>query len=184
MPGIMVFMAQNVPEGRLFALDSQTLISIGIQLINAIILAVALSFILYKPTKEFMQKRAERIKTSLDNADRAMARANELIVEYNMKLEQIDSERAEILEAARLKAAEQSREILEQAKREAEEIRRHAKESLEKDRKLLEEQTRLYVIELASVMAEKYIARKIDDEAQDRLFEEAVAQLEEAQWLH
>ena len=33
-------------------------------------------------------------------------------------------------------------------------------------------------------MAEKYIAQTIDDQIQDKLFAEALAQLEEAQWLH
>lgn len=181
---VIIFMAQAVPEGRLFALDSQMLISIGIQLINAIILAVALSLILYKPVKEFMLKRTEAIKAKIDNADKAMAKANELVTEYNKKLEQIDKERMEILEDARLKATEESKEILEQAKREAEEIRKRSLDSIEKDKIRLQEETRLYVIELASIMAEKYIAKSIDDETQDKLFEEAVAKLEEAQWLH
>ena len=51
--------AQAASAGRVFALDSQTLIGIAIQLINAVILAVVLGFMLYNPVKDFMRKRKQ-----------------------------------------------------------------------------------------------------------------------------
>src|SRR5690554_160094 len=104
---MIVFSAQAVPEGRVFGLDLQTLIGIGIQLLNGIILAVALGFILYKPVKEFMQRRTDRIRNNINEAKAAMTKANELIAEYDRKIKEIDKERLAILEAARLKAAEE-----------------------------------------------------------------------------
>lgn len=182
MHRINVLLAQTVPEGRVFGLDSQTLVSIGIQILNGIILAVALTYILYKPVKEFMQKRTERIKSSMDDANATMAKANELIAEYERKLKEIDEERQDILEAARLKAADESKAILEEAKREANDIQKRSFESIEEYKKRLNEETRLHIIELASLMARKYITENMDDETQDKLFAEALAQLEEAQW--
>jgi len=175
-------LAQIVPEGRVFGLDLQTLISIGIQLLNGMILAAALSFILYKPVKEFMRKRTERIQSKMDDADATMDKANELIAEYDRKLTEIDKERMVILEAARLKAADQRKTILEEAKREADELRKRSVASIAEDRERLKEEARFYIIELASLMANKYIRQNIDDKTQDKLFEEAVAQLEGAQW--
>lgn len=182
MHRMIVFLAQAVPEGRVFGLDLQTLISIGIQLLNGIILAVALSFILYKPVKEFMRKRTERIQRKMDDADATMVKANELIAEYDTKIKNIDKERMEILEAARLEAADASRIILEEAKREAHEIKKRSLENIEEEKKRLKEETRLYILELASLMAQKYITENIDDEIQDKLIEETIAQLEGAQW--
>lgn len=182
MHRMILFLAQVVPEGRVFALDLQTLIGMGIQLLNGIILAVALGFILYKPVKEFMRKRTDRIQSKMDEANAAMAKANELIAEYNKKLKEIDKERIEILEAARLKAAEERKIVLEEARSEAREIKKRSLESVEEDKKRLKEETRLYIIELSSRIAEKYITQKIDNEAQNKLFEEALAQLEEVQW--
>lgn len=178
----MIVLSQAIPNGRVFGLDLQTLISIGIQLLNGIILAVALGFILYKPVKEFMRKRTERIKSKMDDADTTMAKANELIAQYNKKLQDIDKERAEILEAARLKAADESKIILDEAKREAYELKKRSLDSVAEEKERLKEETRLYIIELASLMAQKYIAEHIDDETQDKLFEEVIAQLEDAQW--
>jgi F-type H+-transporting ATPase subunit b len=180
----ILFLTQAVPEGRVFGLDAQTLISIGIQLFNAIILAAALSFILYKPVKEFLQKRTERIQRKIDDAEETMAKANELIAEYDAKIKDIDKERMEILEVARLEAADERKKILEEAKQEAFEIKRRLMESISEDKKRLKEETRLHIIEIASLMAQKYIAQNIDDETQNKLFEEALAELEDAQWLN
>lgn len=182
MQNMILYLAQNSQEGRVFGLDQQTLISMLIQLLNGVILAVALGFILYKPLKEFMQKRTDRIQGKIDNAEATMAKAKELIAEYNEKLSQIDITSQEVIEEARLKAADESRVIIETAKQEAQEIRARTLESIEDDKRRLKEEARLYIIELAFLIAQKYVAQSIDDETQERLFEEAVAELEEAQW--
>ena len=182
MLNLFVLSAQAVPEGRVFGLDMQTLIGIGIQLLNAIILAVALGFILYKPVKEFMQKRTDRIQSKMDKADATMAQAKALIAEYDRKIKNIDQERIELLEAARQQAVEESKVILEEARKEALALIQRSIERIAEDKKRLQEETRLYIIELASMIAEKYIAQNMDDETQDKLFTEALAQLEEAQW--
>lgn len=178
----IVFLSQAVPEGRVFGLDMQTLMGIGIQLLNGIILAVALGFILYKPVKEFMRKRTEGIQSKIDDTDAMMTKAQELIAEYDIKIKDIDKERIAILEAARFEAADESKIILEEAKKEANEIRKRSLDSVSADEKRLKEETRLYIIELASLMAEKYITQNIDNEMQDKIFEEALAQMEDAQW--
>ena len=182
MQSILLFVAQAAPEGRVFGLDTQTLISVGIQLLNGIILAVALSKILYKSAKEFMQKRTERIKSKLDNADEIMAKANKLIAEYEQKLREVDKERLAILESARNKATEESKKILDEASKEAYEIRKRSLEAIEEDKKRLKEEARLQIIELATFIAEKYIKQKIDEETQNMLFEEAIKKLEDSLW--
>lgn len=179
---ITALLAQAVPEGRVFGLDSQTLTGTVIQLLNAIILAVVLTFILYKPVKQFLQNRTDKIKGKMDEADSAMEKANQLIAEYEYKLKEIDIEGNKIIEEARKKAAEESKAIIEGARIEAQEIKRRTQESINEERRRFKEESRLYIIELASAMAEKIISKTIDDETQDRLFEEALAQLEYAPW--
>src|SRR5699024_5648272 len=136
---------------------AQTLTDIGIQLLNGIILALALAFILYKPVKEFMQKRTERIQTKIDDSDEAMAKADELIAEYDLKIKDIDKERIEILENARLKANDETQTVLEEARQEANKMKERSLKSVEAEKKRLKEESRLYIIEIASLMAEKHI---------------------------
>lgn len=178
----VLLMAQAVPEGRVFGLDAQTFNSAVIQLINAVILAAALGFLLYKPLKNFLHKRTERIQSQIDEADADMAEAKRLIAEYEKKLTDIEKERKEILEDARLKAADERKIILEEAGQEADEIRKRASERVLAEQEHIQEETRLYIIEIASLMAEKYITQTIDPKTQDRLFEETLAQMEDVQW--
>lgn len=179
----VTLLAQTVPEGRVFALDGQTLISIGIQLLNGIILAVVLGFILYKPLKNMMQKRTEKIQGQIDDADAKLVEGNELVAEYNKKLNDIEKERIEILEDARLKANEEKNVILEEARQGAEEIKKRSSEEMLANQKHIQEETRNYIIELSSLIAEKYITQTIDPEIQDKIFEETLAKMEDAKWL-
>lgn len=178
----LIFLAQTVPEGRVFGLDSQTVISIGIQLFNAILLAVVLGYLLYKPVKEFMQNRTNRIQSQLDDAEATMEKANQLIAQYNAKLKDIEKERAEILNAARWDASENSKVIIEEAKREAEAIIKRARERVAADQQRLKEETRRHIIELAALIAEKYITANIGEQEQNQIFEETLAQMEEIRW--
>lgn len=179
----VMLLSATVPDGRVFALDTQTLISIGLQLLNGIILAVALGFILYKPLKNFMQKRTERIQNQIDDTDAKLAEAKELAAEYDRKINDIEKERIKILEEARLMADEEKKIILEEARQEATEIKERSSERMLADQKRLQEETRIYIIELSSLIAEKYITQTIVPEIQDRIFEETLAKMEDAKWL-
>jgi len=180
---IGISLLQAVPAGRVFGLDQQTLISIGIQLLNAVILAAALSFILYKPLRAFLQKRADRIKAQLGRAENDQNRAGELKAQYEKKLEDIELERTAIIESAHHVAAEQSRQIIEKAKYGATAAMERAAADIKLERERAGEAIRLEMIEIATAMAEKFVAHSMDAETQNRLFAETVAELEDAQWL-
>lgn len=178
-----VALIQNaVPDGRMFALDTQTLISIGIQLLNFCILAVILGFILYKPVQKYMNKRTERISRQIGDAQNKTARAEELKAEYEAKLTEIAAERAAALESARLEAAERSRQVLDAARSEAAAIRQRAEESVLAEEERLKKEAWQYIVEISSLMAEKLVRKTIDSETHERLFAEAMAELEETPW--
>lgn len=180
---MIVILSQSVPEGRLFALDQQTLFGVGIQVLNGIILAVALGFILYKPVKKFLQERTESIQGKIENSESTMARAKELIAEYESKAKNIDKEYEKVLAEARIKASEERKIIIEEANQEAERIKKRSEDIIEAERERIKLETRPYIIEMATLMAQNYIAQKIDEKEQEKLFDDALAQLEEAQWL-
>ncbi len=182
MQSEIMLLAQTLPEGRVFGLDSQTAISIGIQLLNGIILAVALGFILYKPVKEFMRKRSEGIQQRINDTDAAMIKAQGLISEYELKIKEIEKERTEILEIARLKSIDEGKLILEDARREASEIKKRSLDRVLSDKKRLQEETRFHIIELASLIAKKYITLSMDNETQNKIFEDTLAQMEVTPW--
>lgn len=182
MNNLIILSAQTVPEGRVFGLDSQTLIQIGFQLFNGILLAVLLTFILYKPVKDFLDKRTERIRTNRQEAEDMMAEATVLIAEYEAKLKDVEAEKIQILETARAEASKQSKEMLDEAALEADKLKQQAIDKVNADKKRLHEESRLHIIELSSVIAEKYLAENLDEKAQKDYFDAMITQLEESAW--
>jgi F-type H+-transporting ATPase subunit b len=180
--GIIIRLAQAGADERVFALDQQTLIQIGIQILNGIILAVALGLILYNPVRKYMANRTNSIQTKIDNSETMMTKAQELIAEYEFKLANIDKEYEKVLEDGRMKAAAEEKIIIEEARQEAERIKKDALESGSIERERVRLETRPYIIELATLMAEKYLTDSIDKEAQEKLYDEVLSELEDARW--
>lgn len=171
-----------IPDGRVFGLDQQTLISIGIQLINAALLAGVLAFVLYKPVREFLRKRTERISAQIARAEEERIKAGELKAQYEQTLACIEQERDAVLEEAHQLAAEQTSRLLSTAEKEAAAAMERALADIRAERESAREEMRLEIIAVASAMAEKFVIQAMDAETQDRLFTEAVAELEGAAW--
>jgi F-type H+-transporting ATPase subunit b len=177
-----VFILSAANQGRLFGLDMQTVIQTVIALINAAFLAYLLSKILYKPVQNFLRLRAEKIEDQLKSAKEGMEKASAIKEQYEESLKCIEDERIDILENARKVAAEQSKDTINDAKKEADSIRARASIDIKNEQEQVKEQLRLYIIEVASAMAEKLVACTIDKETQDRLFDETLKELEETAW--
>lgn len=180
----MVTVLAALPEGRPFALDQQMLFSIIIQLFNACVLAGVMSYFLYKPVHTFMQERSERIKARLQQAEQGANEAEEMKNLYTAKLEEIEQERLEILEAARAMAAERTRQMLDDCKEDINNMRRNAEAELKREREKVNEDISHYILEVALGMARKFVTVSIDGAAQERIFTETVAELEKSSWIH
>jgi len=172
----------GLPEGRVFGLDQQTLISTLIQLFNACVLAVVLGFLLYKPVRNFLRTRSDKISGQIKDARAKMAEAEKVKAEYEQKLQDIDGERAKILEAAKAEAAESGKLIISQAKSEAASIKQRAEESALSEKERLKQDTKRHIIEVSSLMASKMVAQAMDSKEQDKLFENVISELEDATW--
>ena len=171
-----------VPEGRVFGLDAGMLTSTIMQVVNAVVLFVLLFFILYKPVRSALEKRAEKIKSQLEQAEQDMNQAETLKAQYTENLSHIEDERLEILDTAQKNAAQKGRDIVEEAKSEADTVKKQAQQDILHQQEQARESLKLHVIELSSAMASKIVSHVIDREAQDRLFDEALRELEDAAW--
>jgi ATP synthase F0 subunit b len=94
------------------------------QIINFFIILFILQKLLYKPVLEAMRKRQERIQESQKEADEKMENANGLIDQYDGKIKDIQKEKRQIFENARIEASDKKEELLEGYKIEAENKRR------------------------------------------------------------
>jgi len=164
---------------RVFGLDQQTLISIAIQLFNVSILAAALSFLLYKPVRRFLQQRIDSIRAQVERVQDDQAMADKLRGYYEQELDGIDQQRLQVLDEAHRLAAEKRELMLAEAKKEAAAIRAKAHADIEAERERVSEEIRLHIIEVATAMAGKFVENSIDEQSHIRLFNETLADLED-----
>ena len=172
----------DLPPGRVFGLDVQTFISVLAHLINISLLAFVLTKVLYKPVRDYMAKRAERIRGQLERARAENEKADEYKAQYEALLKQLEGEREAILEAARKKASETGRAIIAEARAEADALREKAAASIAAERERAREGMRLAIVDVSAVMAERLLARSVSEDDRERMLGEAMAELEAMEW--
>ena len=170
------------PAERVFGLDSQTVMHIITQGINVSILTVLLVYLLYKPTQNFLRRRAEKIKAQIDQAQVDMTAADSLRSQYKQSVENIEQERVEILETAHRASEDRRRKILAEGKEQAEQIHAQAMLDIAREQERAQATLKEHVIDLSSVMASKIVTHAMDEKTQDRLFQEALTELEASTW--
>lgn len=178
-----VTLLSTLPPGRVFGLDWQTIISAGINLFNVAVLAFVLTKLLYRPVQKFMRAREQRVAIQLEDANTAKSQAESLKAEYESRLAEVEAEKEAILEDARKQAGENARKLIYGAREEAESIRARAEAEVMRERERVREEVRQVIIEVSAALAEKVIAGRINDEIDERMFGETVAELESAKWL-
>jgi F-type H+-transporting ATPase subunit b len=132
----------------------------------------------FGPIQSTIDERRNRIRESVEEAERARTEARQLLEEHRALIGQAKGEAAEILAEAR-KVADSQRE------RAREEVEADRQRRLEETRKQIEaetvralEQIRSEVAELTLIATEKVTSKVLDREDQRRLIDEAVGDLD------
>lgn len=162
----------------MFGMDQQTFIIVGPMLINFIILAVILTLLLYKPVRAFLYERANRVARELDEAEAARQVALTLKAQYDQRLKDIEQERTAILDDARKLAMERRHNELAETRKEINVLKNRAEAEIIAERDRVKDQVEQAIVDISSEMAGKLLAVTIDTSMHNRLFDEAMAQLE------
>ena len=132
----------------------------------------------FGPIQRIIEERRQRIRESIEEADRARAEARRLVEEHRQLIGQARSEAEHILGEARRVADAQRERVKEEVEvdreRRLEETRRQIEG--ETQRALL--QIRAEVADLALVAAEKVTAGALDARSHRQLIEDAVGDLD------
>lgn len=166
----------------IITLDEQLLYGIGFQLISTLVLCLILTWLLYKPVLKALNKRKERIETQISDAESKFSQADALKFEYELKLADIEKEKASILNDARTRAKENEAQIISQAKEEAEAIKNRALVDIQREQEKAKELVRTQIIEVSSILASKFISKNIDLSEQDKLIDDAIKDLGDVKW--
>jgi len=162
----------------ILAMDLQTFIDMLPSLLNFIATVVLLTWLLYKPVRKILQARADRVEGEMKDAAMNKATAEELKTQYEQKVREIEKERNEILDEARKLANEKRDQIMEAAKAEAQDVKDRASRDVATELEQIKGTVHQAIIDISADMAAKLISATIDKTAHDRLFAEAMTELE------
>jgi F-type H+-transporting ATPase subunit b len=143
-----------------------------------VILAALMTYLLYKPVQRVLGSRAERVANDIQEAADKNTRATELKAEYEQMIKDIELERTAILDKARKQAFDQSEVIVEAAKAEAQEVKERASKDIAAEYTRVRDVVYQALIDNSTSTAEQLIAVSINKQAHDKLFKDAMADLE------
>ncbi len=167
---------------RLINFDPQLINDVLITGVNIFILFFAMSYFLFDPARDFLEKRRQRIANDLETAKSSKEDAVALKAEYEAKLKAVDKEAEEILAEARKKAKKQEAEIVAEAKEEAARIIERANREIDLEKKKALEDVKTEIVSIAALMAEKAVAASMNVKIQDTLVEETLKEMGESTW--
>ncbi|MCR5673479.1 MAG: F0F1 ATP synthase subunit B [Lachnospiraceae bacterium] len=167
---------------RLFDLDFQLLHDAVITAVAVFVLFLFLSYMLFKPTRELLKKRQERITADLASAKQDKEEADALKTEYEKKIDGAQREAEVIMSEARQKAVRNEEQIIAGAKEEAANIIRQAQNEAKLEKQKAADEVKTQIIDVAALMAGKVVADRIDTSIQDSLIEETLQEVGEKTW--
>ena len=176
-PGWLFF--NNITITRpMFGLEDQTFIDMLPLLVSFIVFALLMSYLLYKPIRNLLQNRSTRVEGDLSEAALSKASAAELKLMYEQKVRDIELERETILSEAHKQASDKRSQMLTEAKSEAQDVKDRAAKDIATEREQIKSAIVESIVEISADMAARLITSNIDKSAHDKLFAEALAELE------
>jgi F-type H+-transporting ATPase subunit b len=154
--------------------------SLLIYLFNFLVLLGILYAFGYKPILRIMDQRSQRIRESLEAAERAKEEAARSQEEMRKELEAARRQGQALLEQARQMAERYREEERARAQEEVKSFLERARSEIQRERDMAIEEVRRHFADLAIAAAERVIERSLDKEAHRELIEKV---LEEGQEL-
>ena len=171
------------PIPQILHFDMQLLIQIVPQFVSIAIVIAVLSFILYKPVRDFLDNRKKEIADQIAVAEQLEEMAQSGKALYESKLQNIEAERSQILESARKRAYEKEQKILSQAAKEVEELRRRARRDVQREKEKAQDEMKAQMIQISTLMATRYVSMNMDAAAHNKLLNEVISELGEVKCL-
>ena len=167
---------------RIFGLDAQMLADVCITLIAVFVLFLLLSYLLFNPARDLLEKRRAKIQADLDAAAKDKEDALLFKAEYDAKVLAADKEVDEILSEGRKKAAKKEAEIIAGAQEEAVRITQRASREIELEKSKMRDEVKKEMISVASMMAGKFVAESMDEKKQLQLVDDALNEIGDGTW--
>lgn len=144
------------------------------RVMNFVVLAAALVFVLRKPISQALSSRIKGIKEQLESLETQRAEAEKQLAQYNEKLSQLESEAAKIVDAYIKQGNEAKAKILKEAEQTAEKLQAQARRNIEHEFDKAKQKLQQEVVESSLQKAEERLKKEITAQDQDKLIDEYI----------
>ena len=165
------------------ALASSALIEVAPGLMIWTLISFGLTFFVLKrfafgPIQKVIDERRQRIRQSIEEADRARSEARRLLEEHRSLIGQARGEAEQILAEARRVSEAQRQRVKEETEADRHRRLEETKRQIEAETQRALQQIRAEVAELTLMAAGKVTGKALDEEDHRRLIDEAIAELD------
>ena len=148
------------------------------QIINFFILLWALYKIGFQPVSNMLEKRRLTIKGNLEKAEQEQQMALSLRQEYEIHLQNARKEAQDIMNTANRMAEQKRDEILNMARVETDRLRVQTELQIVQAKEKALQEIRQEAISLSMTMAEKILAKELDENRQAELVRDVIGKID------
>ena len=183
MSGVIQVALSSGLGDYIFGLDPQLLVDSAITTLAMFFVFLLLSYLLFNPARNLMEKRQEGIREQMETAAREKQDAIQFKAEYDEKIKNVQKETDEILSEARKKALKKESVMLEEAREEAAQIVARANREVELEKSKVKDEMKQEIINVATAMAGKIVASSLDESKQSQLLADTLEEMGDETWL-
>ena len=171
----LLFFAQEAPHAAEEEATTNPILPASNEIIWGAISFLVLFFLIakfaYPAVKKGIDARADKIRSSLDEAERTRDEANGILEEYRRQLADAKNESARIIEEARQSADKLRQDLKKQAEAEVAEIKQRAQDDISAQVERAMGDLRARVADMTIELTEKVVQRNLDRETNLALIE-------------
>ena len=183
MSGVIQVALSSGLGDYIFGLDPQLLVDSAITILAMFFVFLLLSYLLFNPARNLVEKRQEGIREQMETAAREKQDAIQFKAEYDEKVKNVQKETDEILSEARKKALKKESVMLEEAREEAAQIVARANREVELEKSKVKDEMKQEIINVATAMAGKIVASSLDESKQSQLLADTLEEMGDETWL-
>ena len=183
MSGVIQVALSSGLGDYIFGLDPQLLVDSAITILAMFFVFLLLSYLLFNPARNLMEKRQEGIREQMETAAHEKQDAIQFKADYDEKIKNVQKETDEILSEARKKALKKESVMLEEAREEAAQIVARANREVELEKSKVKDEMKQEIINVATAMAGKIVASSLDESKQSQLLADTLEEMGDETWL-
>lgn len=139
-----------------------------LHLLNFVILFAVLYFFLYKPVKDFMDKRTDYYKKIDDEAKANLENSEKIKEEYSAKLASVQDEISSLKDKAHKEIEKTNAVKIKQAENEAEKIITSARQAVDQERAQMLKEVQSEISEMVTTATEKIVLQSSTSESYEQ----------------